>query len=66
MPLPIALFPDGKLPQRWRWTMPAYIVVSALVLAEFCWQDITGVLARHIRIDATGELAILGIRRTTR
>ena len=60
MPLPIALFPDGKLPQRWRWTLPAYIVVSALVLAEFCWQDITGVLAHHIRIDATGELAILG------
>jgi hypothetical protein len=29
MPLPIALFPNGKLPQRWRWTMPAYIVLCA-------------------------------------
>ena len=60
MPLPIALFPDGKLPQRWRWTMPAYIVLCALLLAEFCWQDTKGVLAHRIRIDATGELAILG------
>jgi hypothetical protein len=60
MPLPIALFPDGRLPPRWRRTLPAYLVLCALLLAEFGWQDITGIFARHIRIDSTGELAIFG------
>ena len=60
MPLPIALFPDGKLPPRWRWTLPAYVVLCALLLAELAWQDITGIFARHIRIDSSGELAIFG------
>ena len=31
MPLPIALFPDGRLPsRRWRWTMWVYAIVAAL------------------------------------
>ena len=49
LPLPIALFPDGRLPPRWRWTLPAYVVLCAVLLAVFAWHDVTGVLARRIQ-----------------
>ncbi len=60
MPLPIALFPDGRLPRRWRWTLPTYLSACVLLLVVLTWEDVSGVLARHLRIDATGELAIFG------
>ena len=60
LPLPIALFPDGRLPQRWRWTVPAYLVLCAFLLAEFGWQDVTGILSHHIHVDSAGELAVFG------
>jgi len=60
LPLPIALFPDGRLPQRWRWTLPAYLVLCAFLLVELGWQDISGIFAHHLHIDSTGELAIFG------
>ena len=40
MPLPIALFPDGRLPPRWRRTMVCYLVLSATLLGGIAWQDI--------------------------
>ncbi len=60
MPLPIALFPDGRLPPRWRWTLTGYTAACAMLLAVLTWQNVSGILARHIRIDSTGELAIFG------
>jgi hypothetical protein len=60
MPLPIALFPDGRLSPRWRWTLPAYLLLCALLTAAFLWQDVAGIFAHHLRIDSTGELAIFG------
>ena len=57
LPLPIALFPDGKLPSyRWRWVLAAYLAVSAVFLITVGWQDLTGVLATHVQIDSSGEL----------
>ena len=61
LPLPIALFPDGRLTSpRWRWTVPAYALVCAALLAGFYWQDITGIGAQHLKIDSSGELAGFG------
>jgi hypothetical protein len=60
MPLPIALFPDGRLPPRWRWTLTGYTAACAILLAVFTWQDVNGIVAPHIRIDSTGELTIFG------
>ena len=34
-PLVILLFPDGRLPRRWRWAVRAYAVLVAFVLAVF-------------------------------
>lgn len=61
LPLPILLFPDGRLPTRfWRGTLWLYLLVAAL----FCfWVGVTDLGAftdRTIRVDATGELASLG------
>jgi hypothetical protein len=61
MPLPIALFPDGRLPsRRLQWTLPAYVLLCAVLVAGFASQDITGIGAKHLRIDSSGELAAFG------
>jgi hypothetical protein len=60
MPLPIALFPDGRLPPRWRWTLSAYLLLCALLMVVLVWQDVSGVFARQLRIDSSGQLAIFG------
>jgi hypothetical protein len=58
LPLPIALFPDGRLASRgWRWTLPAYLALGAIFLAGIGWSDVTGVLAPQIQVDSSGELA---------
>ncbi len=56
-PLPIALFPDGRLSRRWRWILWGYLCVCAFVLFDYTWLDVAGVGARHIRIDAQGALS---------
>ncbi len=58
LPLPIALFPDGKLPRRWRWTTPAFLTITAAFVAVLAWKDLTGVLAHRIEVDSAGELAV--------
>jgi len=61
IPLPIALFPDGRVAvRRLRWTLPAYAVVAGLLVATFAWQDATAIGARTLRIDSSGELAVFG------
>jgi hypothetical protein len=58
LPLPIALFPDGRLPRRWRWTLPTYLTLTTIFVAGLAWKDITGIFARHIEVDSSGELAV--------
>lgn len=58
LPLPIALFPDGKLPRRWRWTLPAFLTITGSFVAVLAWKDLSGVLARRIEVDSAGELAV--------
>jgi len=56
LPLPIGLFPDGRLSGRWSLVVRAYLAVVALFLLGATWQDVTGIVARHIRVDSGGEL----------
>ena len=56
LPLPIGLFPDGRLSGRWGMIVKAYLAVVALFLLGSTWQDVTGIVARHIRVDSGGEL----------
>jgi len=56
LPLPLALFPDGRLSRRWRFVLWGYLAVSSLLIAGSSWQAIRGIGARRIRIDSTGYL----------
>jgi len=56
LPLAVLLFPDGKLPSRWRMILRAYLAVSALIigilLASGAWQ----VSSAPIVVDGQGQL----------
>jgi hypothetical protein len=56
LPLPVGLFPDGRLSQRWRWVFRAYYAGCAIGIAASTWQDANGIVALHIRVDSNGEL----------
>jgi hypothetical protein len=56
LPLPVGLFPDGELSRRWRWVFRLYYAGCAIGLAVSTWSDATGIAARHIRVDAQGEV----------
>jgi hypothetical protein len=60
LPLPIGLFPDGRLSRRWRFVLWLYIVDIVGFLLVFGWVDLTGVLAHHLTLDSSGELATFG------
>ena len=57
LPLPILLFPDGRLPSpRWRWAVALYGVNALATLATVGWLDAPALLDRHIRVDASGQI----------
>ena len=56
LPLPIGLFPDGRLSRHWRRAVWAYLAVCAIFVATFIWQDVTGIVARHIQVDSGGQV----------
>ena len=60
LPLPVGLFPDGRLSRRWRIVLWAYVSVCAGLVGILTWRDAIGIGARRIRIDSTGELASVG------
>jgi hypothetical protein len=60
LPLPVGLFPDGRLSRRWRWVLWAYLLVSGLLIVSSIWEDVAGIGARHIKIDSTGALVAHG------
>ena len=55
LPLPIGLFPDGRLSRRWRWVFRVYYVGCAIAIAVSTWNDATGIVARHIRSTPTAS-----------
>jgi hypothetical protein len=57
LPLPVGLFPDGRVSGNWRRVVLAYLAIVAVFIAASTWQDVIGILAQHIRVDSNGELA---------
>lgn len=61
IPVPILLFPDGKVPGgRWRWTVRAYAVACVLLVGGLAARDLTAFTVKHVRVDHSGELVSLG------
>jgi len=56
LPLPIALFPDGRVSRRWRRVIWAYLAVSLVFVAHSTWQDAVGIVARHLQVDSNGAV----------
>jgi uncharacterized membrane protein len=57
LPVPVMLFPDGRLKsRRWRWTFWLYVVVCALILISTAVADVGAFTDQHIEVDSTGEL----------
>ncbi len=55
-PLAIGLFPDGRLSRGWRWAVLVYALSSSALIVWLSWGDVAGIGARHIVVDASGEL----------
>jgi hypothetical protein len=60
LPLPILLFPDGKVSRRWRWTLWAYIALAAALLVHLAVQDAGAFTEHPVQVDSSGELKSLG------
>ena len=60
LPLPIALFPDGRMPSaRWRATVWAYVGLVAIWLITLAVVQADGLIFRPIRVDTSGEVIVL-------
>jgi len=60
LPLPIALFPDGRMPSaRWRATVWAYGGLAVLWLGVLAVWQADGILLRPIQVDSSGQTLIL-------
>lgn len=60
LPLPIVLFPDGRLPTgRWRLTVWVYGALFGLLVIRYVVGDIPAFTDRYLQIDSTGELTRL-------
>ena len=61
LPLPVLLFPDGKIGSRfWRWTLFVYLADSALLLGGLAVKDVHAFTDHPVRVDSSGELVSLG------
>jgi hypothetical protein len=60
LPLPIALFPEGRMPTRvWRATLWAYFGVSLLWLSLLAGVQFDALFLRPIRVDGSGVAALV-------
>ena len=59
-PLPIVLFPDGRIPPgRWRWIFWGYAALALAVLAGLGVADLRAFTDRRVVIDSSGSLSSL-------
>jgi hypothetical protein len=56
LPLVILLFPDGRLPRRWRRVMRAYLVDVGLVAAYFLGAAAWAMTRQPVAVDGAGQL----------
>jgi|SRR5579862_199508 len=66
LPVPIALFPAGRMPsRRWRLTLWAYAAWATAWLGVLTAVQVDALAFRPIRVDGSGEARVLGGGRTT-
>ena len=57
LPLPILLFPDGRLPSaRWRPAVAVYLAAGTALVATILWLDLPALLHRSFHVDSSGQL----------
>jgi hypothetical protein len=57
LPLPILLFPDGRVSGRgWRWTLRVYLAVAAILVGAVAVHNLSAFTDARIRVDSSGEL----------
>jgi hypothetical protein len=57
LPLPIMLFPDGRLPsRRWRWTLVVYVAACAFALLAVSLGNSAAFSDRRLDVDTSGDL----------
>jgi hypothetical protein len=57
LPLVILLFPDGRLPRRWRMVLWVYLAAAALVAAYFAGSNAWAMSGRPFSVDGAGQLS---------
>ena len=56
LPLVILLFPDGRLPRRWRMVLRAYLAAATLVAAYFLGAAAWATASQPVSVDGAGQL----------
>ena len=57
LPLPILLFPDGRVSGRgWRWTLHGYLATAAVLVGGVAVHDLGAFTDARIRVDSSGVL----------
>jgi hypothetical protein len=65
LPLPILLYPDGRLPsRRWRWPFFVYLATCVGLVFGIATKDVAAFTDKHIQVDSSGELVTLGGKST--
>jgi hypothetical protein len=60
LPLPVALFPEGRLPSgRWRATLWAYLALSLFTLSQLMAVQFDALVLRPIRVDSSGVAVLV-------
>jgi hypothetical protein len=59
LPLPILLFPDGRVPRRWCWTLWVYAVQAGVLLGYLAYLDSAAFTQQPLELDSSGELKAL-------
>ena len=57
LPVVILLFPDGRLPRRWRMVLWAYLAAAALVAAYFAGSSAWAMSGQPVSVDGAGQLS---------
>jgi len=61
LPLPIMLFPDGRVPRgRWRSPFWGYVTVASVFAVSLLWDDVDAFTKRTIAVDSNGQLTTMG------
>ena len=61
LPLPVLLFPTGRVPsRRWRVTLWVYLAICVALLIGTATKDVAAFTDQTVRVDGSGELVTLG------